>query len=108
MAVRSATEIIGRIKNIFGEQTPEGYLELLEDITDSVGYSGGVSQEEYDKVARERDNAVAAEKDMRDRYINRFYTDYNEPNNKGYIAGEVPQGLIEEEEKKLSYDDLFE
>lgn len=111
MAVRTAQEIIGSMRDIFGEQTPDGFVELLEDITDSVGevnLSNYVSKADYDSVVAERDKAVAGEKDMRDRYINRFYNGYDEPNDKGFIMGQASQESIEQEEEVVSYEDLFE
>lgn len=104
MAVRTAEEINRRLGDIFGEQTPDGYLELLEDITDSVGNGRGeevVSRSDYDKVVAERD-------DLRQRYINRFYGNYSAENSKGYIVGEASQDDIEGDEKEVSYDELFE
>lgn len=60
MAVRTAQEIIGNVRDIFGDQSSDGYLSLLEDITDSVGstdMSGYVTREEYDRVVGEMDAA---------------------------------------------------
>lgn len=111
MARRTAQEIIGSMRDIFGEQTPDGFVELLEDITDSVGeadLSNYVSKDDYEAVVAERDKAVAGEKDMRDRYINRFYNGYDEPNDKGFIMGQASQESIEKEEDVVSYEDLFE
>lgn len=111
MARRSAQEIIGSMRDIFGEQTPEGYVELLEDITDSVtdvDPAAYVSRDDYDTVVAERDKYKAAAKDMRDRYINRFYTGYDKENDKGIVLSEAPQSAIESEEKVVSYEDLFE
>lgn len=106
---RTAQELSTSLKGMFGEQTPEGYLELLEDIADSVTDTGDmVTREEYDRVVGERDRYQQDAKDMRDRYINRFYTGYDAPNDKGYIMGEIPQEDIEKEEKATTYADLFE
>lgn len=106
---RTAQELSTRLRDIFGEQTPDGYMELLEDIADSVQDTGDmVSKADYDKVVTERDTARADAKSMRDRYINRFYEGYNAPNDKGIILGETPQGELEGEEEDLSYDSLFE
>lgn len=106
---RTAAELSNTLKGMFGEQTPEGYLELLEDIADSVVDGGtGVPQEDYDRVVGERDAALADAKSMRDRYINRFYEGYNAPNDKGLIMGEAPQQDLENEEEDLSYESLFE
>lgn len=111
MAVRSSQEIIGSLRGILGEQTPEGLENLLEDITDSVqapDMSAYVDKSEYDKVVEERDGYRTASEDMRARYINRFYSDYQEPNDKGIIEGAAPQAAIESKEKADHYDDLFE
>lgn len=111
MAVRSSQEIIGSLRGILGEQTPEGLENLLEDITDSVqapDMSAYVDKSEYDKVVEERDGYKTASEDMRARYINRFYSDYQEPNDKGIIEGAAPQAAIEVKEKADHYDDLFE
>lgn len=106
---RTAQELSTRLRDIFGEQTPEGYLELLEDIADSVQDVGDmISKSDYDSVVEERDKARADAKAMRDRYINRFYEGYNAPNDKGIILGETPQGELETEEEDLSYESLFE
>lgn len=109
MARVTAQEITTRLRDFFGDQTPEGYVELLEDITDSVTDVGDmVSREDYDGVVAERDRYQGEAKDMRDRYINRFYSDYSAPNDKGLILGEVEQSRLEEEEEDLSYESLFE
>lgn len=111
MARRTAQELIGSVRGILGEQTPEGYMELLEDITDSVSevdMSGYVSREDYEKAVADRDAAIAGEKAMRDRYINRFYDGYDAPNDQGFINSSSPQSRIEEDEEDLSYESLFE
>lgn len=111
MAVRTAQEIIGSVRDIFGEQSSDGYLSLLEDITDSIGstdMSGYVAREEYDKVVGERDAAVTAEKGMRDRYINRFYDGYNRENDRGFLFSEASQESVEDKEYADDYDELFE
>lgn len=106
---RTAQELSNTLKGMFGDQSPEGYLELLEDIADSVVDTGDmVSRDDYNKVVEERDRYRGEAKDMRDRYINRFYTGYDAPNDKGYVMGETAQEDIEEEEKMVTYDDLFE
>lgn len=111
MAVRSAEEIIGSVRDILGEQTPEGLENLLEDITDSIqvpDMSAYVNKAEYDKVITERDDFKKSADDMRIRYINRFYSDYNQPGDKGIIEGAAPQAKIENAEKADHYEDLFE
>lgn len=111
MAVRTSQEIIGSIREIFGEQSSDGYLSLLEDITDSVAgtdMSGYVRKEEYDRIVSEKEAAVVAEKTMRDRYINRFYDGYVAENEKGFIMSEAPQESVQESEYAEDYNELFE
>lgn len=111
MAIRTAQEIIGSVKGILGEQAPEGLENLLEDITDSVqapDMSAYVAKEDYDKVITERDGYKTSAEDMRARYINRFYSDYQAPNDKGIIEGAAMQSKIESKEKIDHYGDLFE
>lgn len=111
MAVRTASEIITNARSLFGEQTPDGFVQLLEDITDSVqgvNMDDYVSRQEYLKVEGERDAAIKSRDDFRDRYINRFYSDYSAPNDRGYIHSEAPQSRIERDEEDVSYNDLFE
>lgn len=111
MAKVTAENLISRLKGIVGDNIPDGYVNLLEDITDSVSdvdMASYVNRSELEAMTQERDAALAARDDMRARYINRFYNNYDDPNNKGYIVGEVSQSDIEEEEKAVTYDDLFE
>lgn len=111
MARRTAQELTTTLRDMFGEQTPDGYVELLEDITDSVGvFDEGeyVPKADYDAVVSERDAARGEAKDMRDRYINRFYQDYSQANDKGFVMGEASQDSLENEEEDLSYEALFE
>lgn len=111
MARVTAENLISRLKEIVGENPPDAYLGVLEDITDSVSdvnMDEYVNRSELEAMTQERDEAIASRDDMRSRYINRFYSNYDETNNKGYIMGEVSQGAIEEEEKTITYDDLFE
>lgn len=111
MARRSAQEIIGSMRELFGEQTADGYLSLLEDITDSVSevdMGEYVPRADYERVSAERDSAVEAERSMRDRYINRFYEGYSTPNDKGEIFSQSPQERLEEDEEVTHYEDLFE
>lgn len=111
MAVRTAQEISTSIRTLLGNQSPEGYAELLEDIADSVGspdMSGYVTAEAAAALQKERDDAVAAEKSWRDKYINRFYDNYNQPNSMGYIDGSTPQASLEQGEKTRGYAVLFE
>lgn len=111
MARRTAQELIDKFNSFAPDVNTEQYVAMLEDITDSVSdvdMSSLVSRSEYESVTAERDRYAREAKDYRDRYINRFYHGYDEPNSKAYVEGAAPQGKIEEEEKTVSYEDLFE
>lgn len=108
---RTATELANSVRAMLGDQTPEGLIEYLEDLTDSVGDFNPaeyVSKSDYEAVVTERDTAVAGEKAMRDRYINRFYQGADAPNDKGFIVSEAPQSAIIEKEEGDGYAELFE
>lgn len=111
MALRTAQELLENLKAKFPEGYPEGFEDIIEDITDSVGTvdsSKYIDRTMYNAVVSERDKALEGLSNMRDKYINRFYGNYNQDNSKGYIMGEAPQEEIESEEKIIMYDDLFE
>lgn len=111
MARVTADNLIQRLNEAFGESKPESYVELLEDISDSVGdvdMSAYTSNEEVAQLREELADVKRQRDDFRDRYINRFYRNYDDPNNKGYIESSVPQGEIEAEETEIGYDALFE
>lgn len=111
MAKRTASELIEFIRNMGIPEGTAGVENLLEDITDSVGdidMKQYVKVEDYNQALKERDEAVAGREDLRTRYINRFFSDYNAENDKGYIFSAAPQGEIEKEEKEIKYGGLFE
>ena len=111
MAKRNASELIGTLRTMLGDTVPDGLENFLGDITDSVGEidtTNFIEKSAYDTAIAERDNYKKQYDDVRSSYINRFYQGYAAPNDRGIIYGETPQEKIEEEEKKISYDDLFE
>lgn len=108
---RNAEEMISRFRDVIASQSEDEIANYLEDISDSVtdvDLSKYVKQEEYEKAISERDAAQASARDYRDRYINRFYNPGNNTNDKTWVEGSAPQLEIEKEEKRISYDDLFE
>ena len=66
MAVKSAEEIIEKVKEVAGDRTDDTVIELLEDITDSVTHDKGFTQEDIDTAVSE------TEKKWREKYIARF------------------------------------
>lgn len=106
---RTVPELTNTIKELMGGQTPDGLESFLEDITDSVGIPEGYrSPDEYSAMEQRALKAEADSKNMRDRYINRFYQDYNKPGNQGFIMSEAAQQDVQNEEKRMRYEDLFE
>lgn len=108
---RTANEMIERFRTVIASQSEDEIASYLEDITDSVSdldLSNYVEKATYDTVVSERDEAVQKSNHYRDRYINRFYNPGNSTNDRTYIEGGAPQLEIEKEEKRFSYDDLFE
>lgn len=108
---RTAEEMIERFRAVVASQSEDEIANYLEDITDSVAdldTSNYVEKATYDAVVSERDAAQQSAKDYRDRYINRFYNPGNTTNEVAIVQGGASQLDIEKEEKKFSYDDLFE
>lgn len=66
MAVKSAEEIIEKVKEFIGDRTDDAVIELLEDITDSVSSENGFTQEDIDNAVSE------TEQKWREKYIARF------------------------------------
>lgn len=111
MARRTAQELISQFQGFNPDVSTAEYVQMLEDITDSVGdvdMTQWVGRSEYDTAVAERDRYRTEAQDYRDRYINRFYNNYDASNNRGYIAGEASQQQIERDEKEIGYEDLFE
>lgn len=111
MAKRSAEEMIERFRGVVASQSEDEIASFLEDISDSVGEMDAgsyVEKSAYDAMVSERDAAMQSAKDYRDRYINRFYQPGNAANDVAIIQSGAAQTEIEKEEKRFSYDDLFE
>lgn len=108
---RSAEEMIEKFRGVVASQSEDDIASFLEDITDSVAEldtSNYVEKADYDAIVSERDAAQRTAQDYRDRYINRFYNPGTTPNDVTIVQGGANQMEIEKEEKRFSYDDLFE
>lgn len=108
---RTAEEMIERFRGVVASQSEDEIASFLEDITDSVSEldtSNYVEKAAYDALVSERDAAQQSARDYRDRYINRFYQPGNTANDVTIVQGGASQVAIEDEEKRFSYDDLFE
>lgn len=109
MARKTAQEISKEIADRWGKE--DGVESILEDIADSVGdvnLKDYVPKTDYEKMEAAAFQAQNDLSSMREKYINRFYSGYDKPNEKGYIMGQAAQGEIQEEEQKDWYSTLFE
>lgn len=103
--------MIDKFREVIASQSEDDIADFLEDINDSVSeidLSNYVERKDYESVVKERDAAVNKANNYRDRYINRFYEPGNYSNDVTLVLGTAPQLMIENEEKKFSYADLFE
>ena len=92
MAKLSKDELIEKVKKYVGDRTDDETIEIIEDISDSIGSSDA---DEWKKKFEEND------KMWRDRYISRFVE-------KKEDELDTPTEHEEEEKEYNSYDDLFE
>lgn len=77
MAIVTAEEILNSLQKYQPDSPDDGYLKLLEDITDSVSNSSNNWEEEVGKLrtalAEAEDRVKTVEEDWRRRYRDRFY-----------------------------------
>lgn len=93
MARLSKDELIEKIKKYIGDRTDDETIEIIEDISDSVG----ASDEETEWKQKYEEN----DKMWRDKYISRFFEQKeDEP--------ETSSEHDEEEKEYNSFEDLFE
>lgn len=97
MAVKSAEEIVEKVKEVVGDRTDDAVIELLEDITDSITPDKGFTQEDIDNAVSE------TETKWREKYIARFS---GKVNDKEYEE-EEDEEEEEEEEDIPTLDDLL-
>lgn len=93
MAKLSKDELIEKVKKYIGDRTDDETIEIIEDISDSVGASD--EESEWKQKYEEND------KMWRDKYISRFFE-------KKEDELETPTEHEEEEKEYTSFDDLFE
>lgn len=95
MAVRTKEEILNTIKGIIGENTDDNYLELLEDITDTLDNYDGLNADNTDWKTKYEEN----DKEWRQKYKDRFFSRQVEEDNE--LDNEEPEPV------KITFDDLF-
>lgn len=92
MAKLSKDELIEKVKKYAGDRTDDETIEIIEDISDSVG----TSDEENEWKQKYEDN----DKMWRDKYISRFVE-------KKKDDPDTPTEHEDEEKEYNTYDDLF-
>ena len=92
MAKLSKDELIEKVKKYVGDRTDDETIEIIEDISDSVGTDDAI---EWEQKYKEND------KMWRDKYISRFYDKKEE-------ELETSSDSEEDEKEYSSYEDLFE
>lgn len=108
---RTVSELTANFRSVIESQSEDELASFLEDLSDSVvetDLSGYVPREEFDAVRTERDLAIGKAQAYRDKYINRFYEPGNGSTDQTLIESEASQAEIEQEERRVTYDDLFE
>lgn len=99
---RTREELSNIVAQTVRSQSEDDLAAVLEDIADSF------PDEDYESVIKERDDWRSKAESYRDKYINRFYDNYDKPSAKGYVNGSAPQQEIEDTEEATGYMALFE
>lgn len=92
MAKLSKEELLEKVRKYIGDRTDDETIEIIEDISDSVGTD---DSDEWKQKYKEND------KMWRDKYISRFY-------DKKEDELETSTEHEEDEKEYSSYEDLFE
>lgn len=93
MAKLSKDELLEKVRTYVGDRTDDETLEIIEDISDSVG---------SDDADKWRQKYEDNDKMWRDKYISRFFEKREDE------ELDTPTEHEEEEKEYSSYDDLFE
>lgn len=92
MAKLSKDELLEKVRTYVGDRTDDETLEIIEDISDSVG---------SDEVDEWKQKYEENDKMWRDKYISRFFEKKEDD------ELDTPTEHEEEEKEYSSYDDLF-
>lgn len=92
MAKLSKDELLEKVRTYVGDRTDDETLEIIEDISDSVG---------SDEVDVWKQKYEENDKMWRDKYISRFFEKKEDD------ELDTPTEHEEEEKEYSSYDDLF-
>lgn len=99
----SKEELIKKVNEMFGENASDEQISLLEDISDSMGDS---NNDELETTKQALTKAQTDLKEFKQKYRERFLGGVDNTPSPKDIHDEKEE-KEDEEEKKLSYDDLF-
>ena len=103
MAKLSKEDLIKKVNEMFGEDATDEQISLLEDISDSMGDS---NNDELEATKQALTQAQTDLKEFKQKYRERFLGGVN--NNPTPIDAHGEQNEEgEEEDNKLTYDELF-
>lgn len=103
MAKLSKEDLIKKVNEMFGEDATDEQISLLEDISDSMETS---NNDELETIKQALTQAQTDLKEFKQKYRERFLGGVdNKPSAQDIHDEQKEDG--EEEDKKLSYDDLF-
>lgn len=103
MAKLSKEDLIKKVNEMFGEDATDEQISLLEDISDSMGDS---NNDELETTKQALTQAQTDLKEFKQKYRERFLGGVDNNPSPQDVHDEQNEDR-EEEDKKLSYDDLF-
>lgn len=96
MAIKSKEEILNSLKSIMSENTSDEALNLIEDISDTVGDFEERLKDTTDWKSKYEEN----DKTWREKYRDRFF-------NSSTDEGEKDEPEFDDKPKSYNYDSLF-
>lgn len=103
MAKLSKEDLIKKVNEMFGDNATDEQISLLEDISDSMGDS---NNDELETTKQALSQAQTDLKEFKQKYRERFLGGVDNNPSKKDVLDEKKEDEVEED-KKLSYDDLF-
>jgi hypothetical protein len=103
MAKLSKEDLIKKVNEVFGEDATDDQISLLEDISDSMG---DPDNDELETTRQALTKAQTDLKEFKQKYRERFLGGVDNSPSKKDVLDEKKEDEVEED-KKLSYDDLF-
>lgn len=105
MAVVSKEELLTLLNEVIGDNTNDSTITLIENLSDTFD---SMSNADYEELKEKYEGALAEaeriESKWRDRYKKRFFGDKDEIK----VTSEEVKEDNGEEEKEITFEDLFE